>query len=331
MSRPLPPPRPAARRLSPRSILLLAAAALVAAAAAPVAAQEPSFPLGAKRILFLGDSITHAGTYVALIEAQLRAHRIEPLPDIINLGLSSETCSGLSEPGHPFPRPDVHERLERALEHLDPDVVVACYGMNDGIYHPFSEERFVAYRAGIDRLIERVEAHGAKLILLTPPPFDPGPLRAGGQLRPADADEFAYFAIYENYDDVLARYADWILAQRDRVAMTIDLRRPILDWLETRRRDDPAATVAPDGIHPNDQGHRLIARAILDAWGLTDEIEVPSEALAALRRRNAILHDAYLSQVGHRRPDVPQGLPVDEARRQAEAIDRELAERFAPR
>ena len=34
-------------------------------------------------------------------------------------------------------------------------------------------------------------AHGARLILLTPPPFDPVPLRAGGQLRPADADALA--------------------------------------------------------------------------------------------------------------------------------------------
>ncbi len=304
---------------------------LLVATTTVVVAQEPPFPLSAKRILFLGDSITHAGTYVAMIEAQLRAHRIEPLPDIINLGLSSETCSGLSEPAHPFPRPDVHERLERALEQLDPDVVVACYGMNDGIYHPFSEERFAAYRAGIERLIEKVAAHGAQLILLTPPPFDPVPLRAGGQLRPADADEFAYFAMYEDYDDVLARYADWILTRHDRVAMTIDLRRPILDWLDARRRDAPATTVAPDGIHPNDQGHRLIARAILDAWGLRDEIEVPAEVLASLRRRNAILHDAYLSQVGHRRPDVPAGLPVDEAKRQAEAIDREIAERLTPR
>ena len=115
---------------------------------------DRAFPLRAQRVLFLGDSITHAGHYVALIEAQLRLQQVDPMPDIINLGLSSETCSGLSEEGHPFPRPDVHERLDRALEQLKPDVVVACYGMNDGIYHPQSDERFAAYQDGVNRLIE---------------------------------------------------------------------------------------------------------------------------------------------------------------------------------
>src|SRR5579872_6429319 len=63
----------------------------------------------AHRVVFLGDSITHAGGYVALIEAQLRLQNPGHVPEIINLGLPSETCSGLSEPEHPFPRPDVHE------------------------------------------------------------------------------------------------------------------------------------------------------------------------------------------------------------------------------
>ena len=95
---------------------------------------EEAFPLKAKRILFLGDSITNSGQYVGYIETQLRLQGLNPMPEFINLGLPSETCSGLSEPDHPFPRPDVHERLDRALAKIKPDVVFACYGMNDGIY-----------------------------------------------------------------------------------------------------------------------------------------------------------------------------------------------------
>ena len=65
--------------------------------------------------------------------------------EFINVGLPSETVSGLSEEGHAggqFPRPDLHERLGRVLEQIRPDLVFACYGMNDGIYLPFNEERF---------------------------------------------------------------------------------------------------------------------------------------------------------------------------------------------
>lgn len=130
---------------------------------------------GMARIVFLGDSITHGGHYVTLLEAALReAH---PDTEFINLGLPSEGVTGLSEPDHPFPRPNVHERLDRVLEMADPDLVVACYGVNDGIYHPFSEERFKAYQKGIDTLIKKVQAHGARLVLVTPPPFDPLPMR----------------------------------------------------------------------------------------------------------------------------------------------------------
>ena len=95
------------------------------------------------------------------------------MPKLINLGLPSETCSGLSEPAHPFPRPNVHERIGRALKKMKPDLVFACYGMNDGIYYPFSEERFEKYRIGIQQIIEKVKASGARLILMTPPSFDP--------------------------------------------------------------------------------------------------------------------------------------------------------------
>ena len=104
----------------------------------PLSAAEDAFPLKARRILFLGDSITHAGEFVNMIEMQLRLQSVDPMPELVNAGLPSETCSGLSEPDHPFPRPDVHARLDRALTAVKPDVVVACYGMKDGIYYPHS-------------------------------------------------------------------------------------------------------------------------------------------------------------------------------------------------
>jgi len=285
-------------------------------------------PLKARRILFLGDSITHSGGYIARIEAQLRAQKVSPLPEIINLGLSSETCSGLSEPDHPFPRPDVHERLQRALDKIQPDLVVACYGMNDGIYHPFSEERFAAYQDGVNRLIEKVHASGAKLILLTPPPFDPVPLRASGNLRPLGSDQYAYFAMYEDYDRVLERYAAWILEQKDRVAMVVDLHGPITRQLVERRKTEPEFTVAPDGIHPNETGHQWIAQAILEAWGMGKEVPVPDDVQQLLARRNALLHDAYLSDVGHQRPGVGAGLPLEQAQAEAEALDRKATARL---
>ena len=44
--------------------------------------------------------------------------------------------------------------------------------MNDGIYYPPSEDRMLAYKEGMTRLIEKVRATDSTIILLTPPPFD---------------------------------------------------------------------------------------------------------------------------------------------------------------
>ncbi|MBI1309737.1 hypothetical protein GC176_00405 [bacterium] len=290
-----------------------------------LAAEEFS-PLKAKRILFLGDSITHAGGYISLIEAQLIVNGVDPRPEMINLGLPSETCSGLSEPDHPFPRPDVHERLDRALAAAKADLVVACYGMNDGIYYPFGEERFAAYQAGMNKLIAKVKATGAKLVLMTPPPFDPVPLRKkNGALLPLGADKYAWFAVYENYDDVLTKYGQWVLTLKPRVEMVIDLHAPLVHQVNETRKSNPDYTLVPDGVHPNAEGHRILAATILDSWGIDRSKPVPPELLKLVTQRQTLLHDAWLSHVGHKRPGVKPGLPLDEANAKAAEITEQIA------
>ena len=48
---------------------------------------------GVKRILFLGDSITYDGKYVAYVETELLVRQPQGMPEIINCGLPSETVS----------------------------------------------------------------------------------------------------------------------------------------------------------------------------------------------------------------------------------------------
>ena len=283
---------------------------------------EVAFPLNQNRILFLGDSITHDGGYVAWIETQCRLLGVDPVPEFVNVGLSSETCTGLSEPDHPFPRPDVHERLDRALQQVRPDVVVACYGMNDGIYYPFSEARFATYQQGIGRLIDKVHAAGAKMVLMTPPPFDAVPLRQQkGKLKPAGEKKYAWFAIYEKYDhEVISRYAKWILEQKDRVALVVDLHSPLSAHLAEKRKQDPNYTLAPDGVHPNPLGQRMIGETVLRAWGVSAIKEPGGKLTGLMQQRMKVLHDAWLSAVGHKRPGVKKGLPLAVAQRQAASL-----------
>ena len=80
----------------------------------------------AKRVVWLGDSITYSGEWGEWVETWVRLRFPNSDIQFINLGLPSETASGLSEAGHAggaFPRPDIHERLGRLLEKVKPDLV----------------------------------------------------------------------------------------------------------------------------------------------------------------------------------------------------------------
>jgi lysophospholipase L1-like esterase len=275
---------------------------------------------GKKTIVFLGDSNTFAGTFVAYVEAVIRQDHGKQDVEFLNLGLPSETVSGLSEPDHPFPRPNVHERLNRVLAKLKPDLVVAGYGINDGIYYPYSDERFNAYKNGIDLLIKKVKESGSEIVLLTPSPFDPGPQRKAEKLRTSNAESFAWFAVFEDYDDVMETYAKWILSQSTKVTATVDIRSPLVDYTNERRKDDANFALSGDGVHFEKEGHRLIATAILKSFGY--EFREPSDELLTLvTKRQHLLRDAWLSETGHKRPGMKPGLPIDQARGQANDLD----------
>lgn len=275
-----------------------------------------------QRVVFLGDSNTYAGTYVSEFDALTRNNGL-PL-DVINLGLPSETCCGLSEPGHPFPRPNVHERLDRVLAKTEPAVVIACYGMNDAIYHPFSQERFEKYQTGIRELIRKVKKSGAKLVLLTPPPFDPLPLKKQGKLVDAEAKQFAWSKVYAEYDSVLEKYSNWILTLDDDVDAVIDIRSPIVEFLAQRRETDPDFTMSGDGVHFNAACHRIIAQTLVEQVRDNPDLEIQPAVGSLMQQKMQILRDAWLSETGHQRPGIKAGLPLDEATKRVQELDADI-------
>ena len=241
-------------------------------AAAPAARADDSFYLhDGQRVVFLGDSNTFAGQYIVYLDDYLFTRFPDRKYELLNLGLPSETACGLSEPDHPYPRPDVHERLDRVLAKTKPDVVVLCYGMNDGIYYPFSEDRFKKYQEGMLDVIDRVSKAGAKVVVVTPPPFDPQPVR--DKLLPKTADKFSWVHPYEGYDDVLKRYSDWLLTLRDKGVMVVDAHEAVSRHLAEMRKTDPKYHLSGDGVHVDGAGHWLIAQAILQAWKAPADVD----------------------------------------------------------
>jgi len=292
---------------------------------APLQAQE-ILP-GVKKMVFLGDSITHSGQYISYFETHLRLKDPKRALEILNLGLPSETVSGLSEEGHAggkFPRPDLHERLGRVLEKTRPDLVITCYGMNDGIYLPLDAARFQKFKDGLRRLRDEANKANAKVIHLTPPVFDALPIKA--RLAPADKVDADH--PFEGYGEVLDRYSDWLLEQRKKGWFVVDLHGPMKAALADGRVKNPKFTFAGDGVHPNLDGQLLLGIALSRGLGMTidetsqdvkDSGTKAGQLFKLIDQRSRLLRDAWLSDTGHKRP-LSAGLPLEKAQAKAAEI-----------
>ncbi|HEX9654851.1 MAG TPA: SGNH/GDSL hydrolase family protein [bacterium] len=276
------------------------------------------------RMLFLGDSITHNGAYVSFIEHELRKTFPERDFDIIAIGLSSETASGLTEPDHAYRRPCVHDRIDSALAKIKPDVVSVCYGMNDGIYHPQSNDRFAAYKNGIVEIIEKIKARGARVILITPPPFDPHPIPH--KVGDDQAEHYGYANPYYRYDLVLADYSAWLMTLHQPRLLKVDVNTAMTGYLAKERATNAAFCLSPDGVHPDSVGHLLMSRTFLGALGIPDDTTDVRLAAAQIQRtdlyqlidqRRTVLGDAWRAEIGHTHRHQWEGLPVAEAERKA--------------
>ena len=146
------------RRLALVPALLLS---LLGFGGAPVATAADGLKDG-DYVAVIGDSITEQKLYSLNIESYLLMCQPKKGLSATKFGWGGETADGFSK------------RMANDCLRFKPVVATTCFGMNDGNYHPFEQQRFEAYQAGVRRLIDRArDEAGARLVLMTPPPFDP--------------------------------------------------------------------------------------------------------------------------------------------------------------
>lgn len=285
---------------------------------------------GGKRIVFLGDSITDEGTFITYLDTYFEQHTPDIPFTFINLGISSETASGLTETDHPFPRPCIHDRLARALHENNPDWVVVGYGMNDGIYAPFSIERFQAYQNGILTAIRMIHQSGAKAIVMTPPPFDPESMDSN-VLLPDGQKNYSYKEPYARYNDVIRYYANWLLTLDSTADEVVNIYDPLLQHREQEREMNPGYR-SGDGIHPNSDGHWIMAQTLLSRlFHITLEqmpvyVEQPDKSplFQLILQRQQLLGSAWKEHVGHTNPSKKEALPLELALRKGVEITEQI-------
>jgi hypothetical protein len=145
------------------------------------------------------------------------------------------------------------------MEKVEPEVVFACYGINCGIYKPLDDERFAAFKAGVERLIKDCKAAGVEQVIIVTPPIYDTTVKDG---------EF-------NYDQVMTAYAAWETSLKVEGVHVIDLHSAM-----RKARDARTEVFSRDRVHPGKEGHLFMAMSILKGLG----VEVPADDLAKIQQ-----------------------------------------------
>jgi lysophospholipase L1-like esterase len=208
--------------------------------ASPASLSEP--PAGPRlslgpdeTIVVIGDSITEQHLYTALLECVLITRLPRAKLRFVNCGWGGDTAPGGAA------------RFERDVAPLQPTLVLVNFGMNDGTYAPPNAEIAERWMAGIQALVGRIHACGARPALLT-----------------TSAVDEAAAPFLARYNETLASFAVRLRAYAAQQGI------PLLDCFPTclaalagARARQPPLRLVPDGVHPEAAGQLVMAHAAL--------------------------------------------------------------------
>lgn len=204
--------------------------------------QEPKrFPKNA-RVLFIGDSITCKGTFIAHIQDYYRSRFPEDQVKCFNAGVSGGTV-----------KKSALFYFEKDMKDYSPTHAVVMLGMND-LWQPLED-----YFEGMDTLLRRLYDRGISVTLCTPTPYDGGRAPESISTR-RTADKLTGFGYFCR--GLAMKYN----------ASVVDLNGVMTDFLDAMQKKEPSFTLHwDDRVHPNPElGHVVMALAFLSAQGFTD-------------------------------------------------------------
>lgn len=163
----------------------------------------------------------------------------KPVPLCLNAGIGGDTAKGM------------RQRLDRDVLNRHPDLVTLSAGINDVLHNVKPAD----YEADVDAIAARLKKDKIPLVILTTSFL--------GRKRHAKADD---------------RLADFNAALR-RVARKYGCKVAEVNERMRAARKAGVSVLDEDGVHPNFEGHRLMARAVLDALGYPG-VKVPAKLKA---------------------------------------------------
>jgi lysophospholipase L1-like esterase len=238
-----------------RKLVLLMALLLVAAIAADGQQLTTGFALRDQdRVVFFGDSITQQRLYTTYIEHYVLTRFPDRRVTFINSGWDGDQVT--SNDCKPCAGTGAMARLKRDVIDRQPTVVTLLFGMNDGRYQEFDPAILKVYEDGMDRIIRQLKTntHAPRIYAMTPTVYDP--------------TRHTPWSKTDRYNEVLDSYSEAAkqLAAREGLSI-IDLHRVTTEALRRAKEIEPSYTFVEDGVHPDENGHMIMAAEILRAWG----------------------------------------------------------------
>lgn len=204
-----------------------------------------------ERVVFFGDSITHAGRYMHYLQLWENLRHPGSGVRLMNGGIAGETArQGLA-------------RLDAEILPMKADRAFVMFGMNDvgrenyATAAPTSKQKssrvesLERYSANMETLAKSLVSSGIETVLMTPTPYDQYTAAKGENL--VECNEPGLAACAEAVRELASRLHTGIA----------ELHRPMTEMFKS----NPDFRFCPDRIHPGAEGHLVMAAHILKSLG----------------------------------------------------------------
>ncbi len=218
--------------------------AILAAIACRVVASSAEMPLKAgDAIAFLGDSITQRGNqapggYIHLVVDGLKAAGVTVRP--IGAGVSGHKSNNMLA------------RVDKDVIAKQPGWMTLSCGVND-VWHGANGVPLADFKTNITALVNKVDAAGIKLMILTATMITEDPAAPNNQK----------LAPYNDFLRQLAKERGYLLAD-----LSADM----------HKGREQGATFTSDGVHMAFAGNKMMAAGILRAFGVPEAVIAESNA-----------------------------------------------------
>ena len=188
-----------------------------------------------QKVAFMGDSITQfgwdrPGGYVHLVAEALESAGVKIA--VVPAGISGNTSRNMLD------------RVDKSVISQKPDWMTLSCGVNDVWHHDASHVDLEPYKANITAIVDKAQAAGIKVVILT-----------ATVIQESDNPDNQALAPYNDFLRQLAKERNLPLADLNAMC-----------WKSLK--SDPSNHLTVDGVHMNPLGNMLMARGVLEAFGM---------------------------------------------------------------